>query len=104
MIARGNFALALFCIAALAAGEPGREDWEEGRRLYGIEDYKRAQKSLERAVSKDPGSSTYHYWLGLAMGRRAEGMTGIWPLPGHGSGEEGEGAFRTRRGTGRFES
>ena len=77
MIARGNFALALFCIAALAAGEPGREDWEEGRRLYGIEDYKRAQKSLERAVSKDPGSSTYHYWLGLAMGRRAEGMTGF---------------------------
>ena len=70
-------ALALFCIAALAAGEPGREDWEEGRRLYGIEDYKRAQKSLERAVSKDPGSSTYHYWLGLAMGRRAEGMTGF---------------------------
>ncbi len=72
-----RLAVALFCIAALGASEPGREDWEEGRRLCGIEDYKRAQKSLERAVSKDPGNSTYHFWLGVAMGRRAEGMTGF---------------------------
>ena len=77
MMARGSLALALFCIATLAAGEPGREDWEEGRRLCGVEDYKGAQKSLERAVSKDPGNSTYHFWLGVAMGRRAEGMTGF---------------------------
>ena len=72
-----GFALALFCITALAAGEPGREDWDEGHRLYGIEDYKRAQKSFERAVKKNPQSSTYHYWLGLTIGRRAEGMTGF---------------------------
>ena len=74
---RGSIAIALVCIAALAAGDPGREDWEEGRRLYAIEDYKRAQKSFERAVSKNPQSSSYHYWLGLAIGRRAEGMTGF---------------------------
>ena len=73
----GILALALFCIVAPAAGEPGREDWDEGRRLFGIEDYKRAQKSFERAVKKNPQSSTYHYWLGLAIGRRAEGMTGF---------------------------
>lgn len=74
---RGSMALALFCIAALAAGGPGQEDWEEGRRLFGIEDYKRAQKSLEQAVRKNPGSSKFHFWLGVAMGRRAEGMTGF---------------------------
>lgn len=74
---RGSMVLALFCIAALAAGEPGREDWEEGCRRFGIEDYKGAQKSLEQAVRRNPASSTYHYWLGLAMGRRAEGMTGF---------------------------
>lgn len=74
---RGSMALTLFCIAALAAGEPGQENWEEGRRLFGIEDYKAAQKSLEKAVRKNPASSTYHYWLGLAIGRRAETMTGF---------------------------
>ena len=74
---RGILALALFCIAALAAGVPGQEEWEEGRRLVGIEDYKRAQKSLEQAVRKNPGNSKFHFWLGVAMGRRAEGMTGF---------------------------
>lgn len=74
---RGCMALALFCIAALAAGEPGSEDWQEGRRLFGIEDYKAAEKSLEQAVRKNPASSTYHYWLGLAIGRRAETLTGF---------------------------
>ena len=74
---RGGMALVLCCIAVLAAGEPGREDWEEGRRLFAIEDYKAAQKSLEQAVRKNPASSTYHYWLGLAIGRRAESMTGF---------------------------
>lgn len=77
---RGSLALTLTCAAVLAAGEPGRQDWEEGRRLYGIEDYKRAQKSFERAVTKNPRSSTYNYWLGLAIGRRAEGMTGFGRL------------------------
>ena len=76
-MARGSIALALFCIAALAAGVPGQEEWEEGRRLIGIEDYKRAQKSLEHAVRKNPGSSKFHFWLGIAMGRRAESMTGF---------------------------
>ena len=65
---RGILALALFCIAALAAGVPGQEEWEEGRRLVGIEDYKRAQKSLEQAVRKNPGNSKFHFWLGVAMG------------------------------------
>ena len=74
---RGSLALMLTCAAVFAAGEPGRQDWEEGRRLVGIEDYKRAQKSLEQAVRKNPGSSKFHFWLGIAMGRRAEGMTGF---------------------------
>ena len=77
MMARGIMAFALVCIAALAGGEPGREEWEEGRRFYWIEDYKRAQKAFERAVSRNPDSSTYNLWLGAAIGRRAEGMTGF---------------------------
>ena len=77
---RGCMALALFCVAALAAGEPGRDEWEEGRRLFGLEDYKAAQKSLEQAVRKNPASSTYQYWLGLAIGRRAESLTGFGRL------------------------
>ena len=77
---RGCMALALFCVAALAAGEPGRDEWEEGRRLFGVEDYKAAQKSLEQAVRKNPASSTYQYWLGLAIGRRAEALTGFGRL------------------------
>ena len=74
---RWNLALALVFMASLAAGVPGQADWEEGRRLLGIEDYKGAQKSLEQAVRKNPGSSNFHFWLGVAMGRRAEGMTGF---------------------------
>ena len=70
-------AFVLVCVAALFAGDPGLEDWEEGQRLFGIEEYKRAQESFERALSKNPLSSTYNFWLGLAMGRRAEGMTGF---------------------------
>ena len=77
---RGCMALALFCVAALAAGEPGRDEWEEGRRLFGVEDYKAAQKSLEQAVRRNPASSKYQYWLGLAIGRRAEALTGFGRL------------------------
>ena len=73
----GTLALALVCISVLFAAGPGLEDWEEGRRLLGVEEYKRAQESFERALSKDPLSSTYNFWLGLAIGRRAEGMTGF---------------------------
>ena len=76
-MARAIGALAFVCVAALAAGEPGSADWDKGRRLFGIEDYKAAQKSLEQAVRKNPASSTYHYWLGLAIGRRAETLTGF---------------------------
>ena len=70
-------AFVLVCVVALFAGNPGLEDWEEGRRLFGIEEYRRAQESFERALSKNPLSSTYNFWLGLAIGRRAEGMAGF---------------------------
>ena len=73
----GTLAFVLVCVAALFADNPGLEDWEEGRRLFGIEEYRRAQESFERALSKNPLSSTYNFWLGLAIGRRAEGMTGF---------------------------
>lgn len=93
LMVRGGMALALFCIAALAAGEPGSEDWAEGRRLFGIEDYKAAQKSLEQAVRKNPASSTYHYWLGLAIGRRAETMTGFGRFRAMGLAKKVKGQF-----------
>ena len=76
-MSKAKLVLVLVCIACLAAGVPGQEDWEEGRRLLGAEDYKRAQKALEQAVRKNPGSSKFHFWLGVAMGRRPEGMTGF---------------------------
>ena len=76
-MSRGKLVLALVCMVCLAAGVPGQEDWEEGRRLLGAEDYKRAQEALEQAVRKNSGSSKFHFWLGVAMGRRAEGMTGF---------------------------
>lgn len=74
---RGTLALVLVCVASLFGSEPGLKDWEEGRQLFGIEEYKRAQEAFERAVNKNPLSSTYNFWLGLAIGRRAEGMTGF---------------------------
>ena len=64
-------------MAANAADGPGATDWEEGVRLYQEEEYREAQDLFERAVSQDPDSSEYHFWLGLAIGRRAEQMSGL---------------------------
>jgi tetratricopeptide (TPR) repeat protein len=52
---------------------------EQGKKLYGKEDYKRASEIFEEAVKLSPDTSAYHYWLGLAYGRRAQN-TSKWKL------------------------
>ena len=60
-----------------SARPPGMQDWEEGLNFYASEQYTQAQESFERAVSLDPTNSTYTLWLGRALGRRAERMSGL---------------------------
>jgi tetratricopeptide (TPR) repeat protein len=52
---------------------------EQGKKLYGKEDYKRASEMFEEAVKLSPDTSAYHYWLGLAYGRRAQN-TSKWKV------------------------
>lgn len=66
----------LFGAVACANG-PSEQDWKEGIRSYLAEDYRHAETLFERAVERAPDNSKYHLWLGLAIGRRAEGMTGL---------------------------
>ena len=75
--------IALLTIAsalALAASSPGEDDWKEGVRHFTAEDFRQAQEVFERAVEQDPENSTFSLWLALAMGRRAERMTGLRKL------------------------
>ena len=75
--------IALLLIAgalALAASGPGEDDWKEGVRHFSAEDFRQAQEVFERAVEQDPESSKFSLWLALAMGRRAERMTGLRKL------------------------
>ena len=75
--------IALLTIAsslALAASSPGEDDWKEGVRHYTAEDFRKAQEVFEQAVEQDPENSTFSLWLALAMGRRAERMTGLRKL------------------------
>lgn len=75
--------IALLAIAgslALAASNPGEDDWKEGVRHFTAEDFRQAQEVFERAVEQDPENSTFSLWLALAMARRAERMTGLRKL------------------------
>lgn len=65
---------------ALAASGAGEDAWKEGIRHFSAEDFRQAQEAFERAVERDPESSTFSLWLALAMGRRAERMTGLRKL------------------------
>ena len=65
---------------APAANIPGEDDWKEGVRQFTAEDFRQAQDAFGRAVEQDPENSTYSLWLALAMGRRAERMTGLRKL------------------------
>ncbi len=69
--------LALACAPAAAADRPGAADWERGVRLYEAEEYRAAQEAFEQALVRDSDRSTYEFWLGLAIGRRAERMSGL---------------------------
>lgn len=46
--------------------------FEEGKKAYAQEDYKRAAESFEQAIELAPSVPLYHVWLGRAYGRRAE--------------------------------
>ncbi|MCY4596446.1 MAG: tetratricopeptide repeat protein [Bryobacterales bacterium] len=75
--------IALLSVAGtlvLAVSGPGEDDWREGVRNFSAEDFRQAQEAFERAVEQDPESSTFSLWLALAMGRRAERMTGLRKL------------------------
>lgn len=65
------------CAVALASGGAGATEWDEGLRLYQDEEYRRAQELFERAASQDPANSKFQLWVGLAMGRRAQQMSGF---------------------------
>ncbi len=69
--------LLLLCAVAHATDRPGMADWERGVALYRDEEYRKAQDLFKQAVSEDPDSSRFHLWLGLAIGRRAEQMSGL---------------------------
>ncbi len=60
-----------------SAQSPGATDWNEGLRLYAAEEYRKAQGAFERALGEDPTNATYKLWLGRAIGRRANQMTGL---------------------------
>ena len=68
-------------LVALAGLAPWRHasaaDREEALQHYAAERYRAAQDSFERLLAADPENSDFALWLGLAMGRRAERMTGI---------------------------
>ena len=72
--------LAVGCAWSLLASDSGEDSWQEGLRHFSSEDFRQAQDAFQRAVEESPENSTYALWLGLAMGRRAEGMTGLRKL------------------------
>lgn len=70
----------MVCALAATASGPGADDWKEGIRHFSAEDFRAAQDAFQRAVEQAPQNSTYSLWLALAMGRRAERMTGFRKL------------------------
>lgn len=72
--------LAMAFALTAAASSPGEDDWKEGIRHFSAEDFRAAQDVFQRAVEQNPENSTYSLWLALAMGRRAERMTGFRKL------------------------
>ncbi len=73
----GLLALALSGVSWALASTPGAEHLEEGLRHYWAEEHGEAITALEKAVSANPEDSMSAFWLGSAMGRRAEQMTGL---------------------------
>lgn len=72
-----NIALLMVVLAWQAvADRPGDENWQQGIRHFAAEEFREAQHAFEQSVSEDPENSTYNLWLGLAIGRRVEAMTG----------------------------
>ena len=72
--------MAVVCVWTAQATGSGEGHWKEGLRLYVSEDFRQAQDAFQQAVEEDPGNSAYALWLALAMGRRAEAMTGLRKL------------------------
>ena len=67
---QGLLALALCGMSWALAATPGAEHLGEGLRLYWAEEH-------GKAVSANPEDSMSAFWLGSAIGRRAEHMTGL---------------------------
>ena len=76
-MARRIAVLLAICATLHASGGPGVAVWQRGIDLYEAEEYREAQELFEKAASEDPGNSEYQLWLGLAIGRRAEQMSGL---------------------------
>ena len=74
---RGLLALVIGGMSLALGATPGADHLEEGLRLYWAEEYGKAVTALEKAVSANPEDSMSAFWLGAAIGRRAEQMTGL---------------------------
>ncbi len=74
-IGRRGFLLALAGLAPWRLASAA--DWEEALQHYASERYREAQDLFERLLEADPENSDFALWVGLAMGRRAERMSGI---------------------------
>ena len=72
--------LAVVCAWTALASSPGEDHWQEGLRQFGAEDFRQAQDAFQQAVEENPRNSKYALWLALAMGRRAENMSGLRKL------------------------
>lgn len=76
-----NIALPMALLAWQAVAErPGDQNWEQGIGFFANEEFREAQHAFEQAISENPKNSTYNLWLGLAIGRRVEAMSGLRKL------------------------
>lgn len=78
MVTASRLVLAGALLAApLLGGSTASEHWNTGMRHMHAERFRDAETAFRQAARLDPESSSYALWVGLAIGRRAERMTGI---------------------------
>ena len=61
----------------VAFSSPGEHDWKDGVRHFSADDFHQTQEAFERAVEQEAEGWTFSLWLALAIGQRAERITGF---------------------------